>query len=69
MSQAIPLAELERRLQIRLTSPIPAANQQRNYESNLVHGHEAATAPHWCAIQQQRHTVYHTGATPCPASL
>ena len=42
MSQAIPLAELERRLQIRLTSPIPAANQQRNYESNLVHGHEAA---------------------------
>ena len=42
LSQAITLAELERRLQIRLTSPIPAANQQRNYESNLVHGHEAA---------------------------
>ena len=42
MSQAIPLAELERRLQIRLTSPIPAFHQQRNYEPNLVRGHEAA---------------------------
>ena len=42
MSQAIPLAELERRLQIRLTSPIPAVHQQRNYEPNLVRGHEAA---------------------------
>ena len=42
MSQAISLAELERRLQLRLTSPIPAAHRQRNYEPNLVHGHEAA---------------------------
>ena len=42
MSQAVPLAELERRLHIRLTSPIPAAHQQRNYEPNLVRGHEAA---------------------------
>ena len=42
MSQAITLAELERRLQIRLASPIPAAYQRHNYEPNLVRGHEAA---------------------------
>ena len=42
MSQAIPLAELERRLQIRLTSPIPGWATQRNYKPNLVRGHEAA---------------------------
>ena len=48
MSQAIPLAELERRLQIMLTSPIPAVQQQRRsleaaaQEPNLVRGHEAA---------------------------
>ena len=33
MSQAITLAELQRRLQIRLTSPIQAAHRQRNYAS------------------------------------
>ena len=42
MAQAITLAELERRLQIRLASPIPAAYQRHNYEPNLVRGHEAA---------------------------
>ena len=42
MSQAIPLAELERRLQIRLTSPIPGWAMQCNYKPNLVRGHEAA---------------------------
>ena len=42
MSQAVPLAELERKLQIRLTSPIPGWATQRNYKPNLVRGHEAA---------------------------
>ena len=62
MSQAVPLAELKRKLQIRLTSPIPAAHQQGNYEPNLVRGHEAAIrlidADNFvclCCPAQQRH--------------
>ena len=42
MLQAVPLAELERKLQIKLTSPIPGWATQRNYKPNLVRGHEAA---------------------------
>ena len=42
MSQAVPLAELKRKLQIRLTSPIPEWATQRHYKPNLVRGHEAA---------------------------
>ena len=42
MSQAITLAERQRRLQIRLTSPIPDRYQGHGCVVDLVRGHEAA---------------------------
>ena len=41
MAQAVPLAELERRLQVALTSPGPG-RRQVHLQAALVRGHEAA---------------------------
>ena len=42
MAQAVEVAELQRRLQAKLTSPFPAALQVHGHEATLVRGHEAA---------------------------
>ena len=60
MSQAATLAELQVRLQAKLTSPIPAEFQGHGYEVNLVRGHEAAirlvdarSFAHACAVRRR----------------
>ena len=42
MAQAVEVAGLQRRLQVKLTSPFPAALQLHGHQATLVHGHEAA---------------------------